>query len=242
MCLFVAVCIWLDVSDSWWTFRLSVLFLAVNAIAIASCLNRDASRKLAASFQTFVVSYNTAFWFATFSILWRNHPIKIATTAAVIPSFTLAGFLDAYPEHGRVVLCRVYFTLCLISIGIFQLIFLFHISALDDVTITVLDKWSFNLSSVTIGSISNLFLFMVKNLASNVMCPGALAVICSNVSSVKLDPNVVRALQTGHRLVFDTCDLSSGKIHFFAGSKAEKDQSLTAPWRKQIDNFVSVCP
>jgi hypothetical protein len=160
------------------------IFQILPAACVVSCLNKPIMRELGGNFQTVFLGGSSLLMFCCFCVLWRNHPSKAVSLALTLPMVTLAGFTDAYPEGGRILLSRVFMAIFIAWVVVLHVGVTTSLIKIDDMTISAYEGslWSIKLSTVVSGSLSTMAMFGVKNLLSTAAFPGSLAVLKSQVS------------------------------------------------------------
>ena len=107
--------------------------------------------------------------------------------------------MDAYPEKGRVPSSRVFFmcnNICVLGLHIGM--FFGVIVGVRNMEFDLPGGWSFGISELASSAIGSLLPFGVKNSAVGVINPRSLAVVQSDVVSVKLDPSTAKVLTEAH--------------------------------------------
>ena len=136
-----------DASKSWWVGVIAAGMVPESIFIVAS-LHSKTFWKLLRNFQTIFVSFYGIATTLALCILWRRHPLKIASALLLLPSWLAAGFLDAFPDKGRLVFSRVFFFLYLSGLLLYFLAINFVSGAdLDDLMFTI-QGWHFTLTSV----------------------------------------------------------------------------------------------
>ena len=135
--------------------------------------------------------------------IWRNYPAKIFCLTVSLPLYAVAGLGDAYPEKGRVLMCRIFFFFNALQLTVINLVLVLSLTAVDDVIFTML-HWSVSIATVSIGSTATLLGFAVTNLASSLLHPEALAVLRCSIYPCKLYPGTLLLLEEAHNLLDDS--------------------------------------
>jgi hypothetical protein len=160
--------------------------------------NRMLLMGILTTFQTVIVCGHIMFGVGAFCVLFHTYPLKLVAIIAVTPSALCAAFMDAYPEDGRAVTSRVFFTLNLIALLTLQAGIAFELMRVDDVQITLVDGWLVRTSTLASCAIGNLVPFVLRNLAASILRPKTLAVRDSDVVCVHIDEHVACVLQSVH--------------------------------------------
>ena len=200
-----------DVLQTWWV--VPAFFCMLPEIVFrASCFNVATFKQLCWSFQTLFVFYNASLMSVAMCVLWKDYPIKAVGALLGLPTFMAAGCVDAFPEKGRVKFSRTFFIGNLSVLFMYFLVITSGASAMTEQTFRIFGR-SFTLTSVAVGSISSLVPFGAKNLVMSLLKPSALAVLKSDIVSVKLDKDVFHVVQAAYRLFMFEGKASNSTLH-----------------------------
>jgi hypothetical protein len=131
--------------------------------------------------------------------LFREHPAKIAALSYATPSFGLSGFLDAFPEGGRLIYSRIFFTLNVASLLLYMTLVSLKLGAYTDYTFE-LSKFAFVTSSMVCSTITTLLVFGFKNVGLSFYRPGSLVVLVSAVCCLFLDADTLAVMKMAYSL------------------------------------------
>ena len=205
--LVLAACIsstlaYVDVVEDIWMSFPAIGFLPIIFFMVSS-LGKSTLHPLLRGFQCNYVFYNTILMYGCLVCIWRNYPAKIFCLTVSLPLYAVAGLGDAYPEKGRVLMCRIFFFFNALQLTVINLVLVLSLTAVDDVIFTML-HWSVSIATVSIGSTATLLGFAVTNLASSLLHPEALAVLRCSIYPCKLYPGTLLLLEEAHNLLDDS--------------------------------------
>ena len=205
--------IWFDIVDLWWPWACLALTPSVIPILVVVAIcHRKTTRILCGSFQTIFVWFHSAVLCIALTVLWRQHPSKLAVLGIVGPvALGSSAIMDATPEKVRRVASLVFFFCNVFVVGTLFLMVNFEAAEFDDLQIPVLGVWTVSFVSITNGSLASLAPFAAKNFLQNLFKPGPLVVIRSPVVSVKLDYLVYETLLAANNLIVSEAAAGSGK-------------------------------
>jgi hypothetical protein len=120
-----------------------------------------------------------------------------------LPSFLLAGFIDASAEGGRLRNSRAFFTLNIAANITLLLLLSLKLGAFTDYTFEV-STFAFVASSMACSPITTLLVFGSKNLVLSFYRPGSLVVLTSSVCCLFLDADSLAVLKAAYSLLGQT--------------------------------------
>jgi hypothetical protein len=120
-----------------------------------------------------------------------------------LPSFLLAGFIDASAEGGRLRMSRTFFTLNIVSLVTVLLLVSLKLGAFTDYTFEV-STFAFVASSMACSPITTMLVFGSKNLVLSFYRPGSLVVLTSSVCCLFLDVDTLAVLKAAYSLLGQT--------------------------------------
>ena len=83
-----------------WVACAAAALMLPNIVCNGASLNTKTVRALLTEFQTLYVIVNVLGFFCLLLFLFRDHPAKMVVVGLALPSFVLAGLLDAFVEGG----------------------------------------------------------------------------------------------------------------------------------------------
>jgi hypothetical protein len=169
-------------------------------VCIGASLNAKTVRALLKEFQTIYLLVNTLGFGCLLLFLFRDHPAKMVAFGLWLPSFLLAGFVDASMEAIRLLISRVFFTLNVSTLLLLILALIsFKLGAFTDYTFEV-RTFVFVASSLVCSTITTLVVFGSKNLGLSFHRPGSLVVLISDVGCLFLDADSLAVLKASYSL------------------------------------------
>jgi hypothetical protein len=184
-------------SAAWMATLATVGSLPINLLNVLT-FNRKLLKGIATTFQTVLVCGYAAVLMTAFSLLYRNQPFTIAAGAPFLPSFMLAAFMDAYPEEGRVLTSRIFFTLNLVGLLALAALFISGRMRTDEFVFEGLGGLSLKASELLDMAIKTLVPFALRNLFASFSRPQTLAVRQADVVCIEIDDEALRVLLAVH--------------------------------------------
>jgi hypothetical protein len=190
--------------EEWLACATGALMLPLT-VCVGASLNAQTVRSLLKEFQTFYVLVNVPVLAVMCLVLFlfRDHPAKMVCFSLAVPSFLLAGFIDASVEGGRLLNSRIFFTLNIASMITFLLLVSLKLGAFTDYTFEV-STFAFVASSMACSPITTLLVFGSKNLVLSFYRPGSLVVLTSSVCCLFLDVDTLAVLKAAYSLLGQT--------------------------------------
>jgi hypothetical protein len=194
--------------EEWLACSAGALMLPV-IVCVGASLNTKTVRSLLKEFQALYVLVNVLAAICLVLFLLRDHPAKTVCFVLALPSFLLAGFIDASAEGGRLLNSRVFFPLYIAAMITVLLLVSFKLGAITDYTFEM-SKFAFVASSMACSPITTLLVFASKNLCLSFYRPGSLVVLTSSVSCVFLDADTLAVLKAAYSLLGQTLGKRTG--------------------------------
>ena len=169
-------------------------------VFMSSSLNAKTARQLLKEFETLYVLAYVLGMVSLCLFMHREHPSKMAALALGIPSFLLSGFLDAYPEGGRLLYSRIFFIFNVAALLIYMALVALKLGTYTDYTFQI-RTFAFVASSMVCNTIVTLLVFGVKNIAFSFYEPGSLVVLMSAACCVFLDADALAVLKGAYSLL-----------------------------------------
>ena len=188
--------------EEWLACATGALMLPLT-VCVGAGLNAQTVRSLLKEFQTLYVLVNVLAVMCLVLFLFRDHPAKMVCFSLAVPSFLLAGFIDASVEGGRLLNSRIFFTLNIASMITFLLLVSLKLGAFTDYTFEV-STFAFVASSMACSPITTLLVFGSKNLCLSFYRPGSLVVLTSSVCCLFLDADTLAVLKAAYSLLGQT--------------------------------------
>ena len=157
------------------------------------------------SFETLIVCVYSVVWVCSFALLFRHDRFAMMSFILTVPGVLIAGFMDAFPESGRVANSRAFF-FC--NAGFLLMILWIemqgHTATIEyavDIPFGSFGKWKVSARSYALSSAFNLLIFGLKNFFCCMVSPKSLMVLHSSLKSQKIDPLLLEVLQNVHKIV-----------------------------------------
>jgi hypothetical protein len=182
-----------------WVACAAAALMLPNIVCNGASLNTKTVRALLTEFQTLYVIVNVLGFFCLLLFLFRDHPAKMIVVGIGLPSFVLAGLLDAFVEGGRILNSRVFFTLHVACFLLFLAMVSLKLGAFTDYTFE-LSTFAYVASSMVCSTITTLLVFGFKNLGLSFYRPGSLVVLVSAVCCLFLDADTLAVLKAAYSL------------------------------------------
>ena len=200
-CHFLVFFDWFEPGSTheWGASTAGALMLPVIA-CIGASLNAKTAQRMLKEFETLYVLAYVLGMVCLSLFLFRDRPAKMAALSCATPSFVLSGFLDAFPEGGRLLNSRTFFVLNVASLLLYMALVSLKLGAYADYTFQV-GTFGFVASSMVCNSIATLLVFGVKNIALSFYEPGSLVVLVSAVCCVFLDADALAVLKGAYSLI-----------------------------------------
>jgi hypothetical protein len=188
--------------EEWLACPAGALMLPI-IVCVGATLNANSVRSLLKEFQTIYVLVNVLAATCLILFLLRDHPAKMVCVSFMLPSFLLAGFIDASAEGGRMLNSRVFFPCNIAGIVTLLLLVALKLGAFTDYTFVV-RTFAFVASSMACSQLTTLLVFGSKNLCLSFYRPGSLVVLTSSVCCLFLDADTLAVLKAAYSLLGQT--------------------------------------
>ena len=188
--------------EEWLACPAGALMLPI-IVCVGATLNANSVRSLLKEFQTIYVLVNVLAATCLILFLLRDHPAKMVCVSFMLPSFLLAGFIDASAEGGRMLNSRVFFPCNIAGIVTLLLLVALKLGAFTDYTFVV-RTFAFVASSMACSQLTTLLVFGSKNLCLSFYRPGSLVVLTSSLCCLFLDADTLAVLKAAYSLLGQT--------------------------------------
>jgi hypothetical protein len=182
-----------------WLASASATLMMPTIVFIGASLNAQTVRELLKGFLTLYVLVNALGFTCLILFLFRDNPAKMVAAGLAIPSYMLAGFIDAYVEGGRGYTSRVFFTLNVAGYVIYLALVSLKLGAFTDYTFEF-SVFAFTASSMVCSTLTTMLVFGCKNLGLSFVRPGSLVVLTSSVCCLFLDDDTLAVLKAAYSL------------------------------------------
>jgi hypothetical protein len=201
ICHFLVLCDQVEAKSSHECLACCSSALMVPAIVcITASLNAKTVRSPMKEFETlYVLAYVLCLVSVCF-FLFREQPAKMVAFGIVTPSYTLAGFIDASVEGGRLLLSRIFFILNVASLLVLLALVSLIFGTYTDFTFHV-NTFSFAASLMVCNTIVTLLVFGMKNVALSFYEPGSLVTLVSAVCCVHTDAETLAVLKGSYSIL-----------------------------------------
>ena len=229
-----------EVFQVWWSGLAGLLYLPALA-CFAACINKQSVRRLAVSFQTMYLALNAVVMTAALVAAVRQSPQQVIAFSSFFPFFVISGFMDGFPESGRLWTSRVFFIfniLALISlVGSIGMRWI----QITDFEITITAGWAMKISNLFLGCAGNLIAFGCKNLFFSFYLRGSLVVDKSELVVCKIAKFEAHLLRVSHCL-FAKEALSKASVRRMASRDPALRRVMAGDWTEMLGHLKDLEP